>query len=363
MKRILDKYIAHHVLSSIGLVLLMLAGIEGFILFVGELGSIGQGNYDVLSALIFIALQLPYQVYLFFPIACLLGILLGMGVMASNNELVVMQAGGISQKSIIFKVFRVIGLLVLTLFFLGELVFPSLIHNSEEFKTSLKSEGQAIRTENGLWFKSSNNFIHIENIVNKKQLNEIYQYQFNKVGQLKLVRFIERADYDKDHWQLTNIKESFLPLDMAKQKRIIKKVRPSGEWEINISPNLLEGEENNPSEMNLWHLGRLVIAQHAANVGSSLYELNFWRRLFQPLATFVMVMVGLPFIFGSTRSISTSQRFMLGTVVGFAFHILNRFTIPLSQIYPIDPLLLAALPIILFLILGLVIIQLRPMQS
>ncbi|MCK1890503.1 LptF/LptG family permease, partial [Legionella pneumophila] len=39
---------------------------------------------------------MPYQVYLFFPIASLLGCLVGLGVLANHSELVVMRAAGIS---------------------------------------------------------------------------------------------------------------------------------------------------------------------------------------------------------------------------------------------------------------------------
>jgi len=274
-----------------------------------------------------------------------------------------MQASGVSQASIIWRVFKIIGALVLVISFLGEITLPNLIHTSEEMKTTLRSGGQAIRVANGLWLRQDDSFIHIENIISNKRLADIYQYDFIDNGQLKLARYIKFAQYKSGAWHIKNIKESYLPTSNNDKNIISTRNAKDGIWSVKLSPDLLQGEESNPNEMNLWQLGKLVMAQYKANIDSSMFELNFWRRLFQPLATFIMVMIALPFIFGSTRSISTSQRFMLGTILGFAFHILNKFTIPFSQIYPVQPFILALLPIVIFAMLGLVILRFRPMQG
>lgn len=48
--KILDRYIAKTVLSSIGLVTLMLVGLQIFILFVGEIGDLGRADYGIVQA-------------------------------------------------------------------------------------------------------------------------------------------------------------------------------------------------------------------------------------------------------------------------------------------------------------------------
>lgn len=63
--RILDRYIAKTVLAAIGLVTLMLIGLQIFILFVNQLEDLGKLDYGILQASVFVLLQMPYQVYLF----------------------------------------------------------------------------------------------------------------------------------------------------------------------------------------------------------------------------------------------------------------------------------------------------------
>ena len=78
------------------------------------------------------------------------------------------------------------------------------------------------------------------------------------------------------------------------------------------------------------------------------YELAFWQRVLQPLTTGVMVLLAIPFIFGSLRSVTMSVRLVLGAMIGFSFHLLNEFFAPLTQVYHWPPLLSATCPTLLF---------------
>jgi lipopolysaccharide export system permease protein len=55
-RKILDRYIAKTVLTSIGLVTLMLMGLQIFILFVDQLGDLGRVDYGILQAAFFVLL-------------------------------------------------------------------------------------------------------------------------------------------------------------------------------------------------------------------------------------------------------------------------------------------------------------------
>ena len=67
--KLLERYIAKNVLAAIALVTVMLAGVQLFLLFVNQLGDIGKSSYGIWQAAMFVLLQMPYEVYLFFPMA------------------------------------------------------------------------------------------------------------------------------------------------------------------------------------------------------------------------------------------------------------------------------------------------------
>ena len=76
---ILDRYIGRVIFMSILLCELTLVGLAALIKYVEQLKAVGEGNYDMLNALYYVLLSMPKEAVLFFPLAALLGGLIGLG--------------------------------------------------------------------------------------------------------------------------------------------------------------------------------------------------------------------------------------------------------------------------------------------
>ena len=76
-----DRYIGHNVIASTLTVLIVLLAIFSFFAFIEELEDVGRGSYTLLGAALVVGLGLPGLAYDLFPIAALLGALLGLGSM------------------------------------------------------------------------------------------------------------------------------------------------------------------------------------------------------------------------------------------------------------------------------------------
>ena len=349
---IIDKYLGKTVLSAIALVTLMLAGLQLFMLFVGQLGDIGKGDYGVFQALFYVLLQIPYQVYLFFPVACLLGALLGLGMLANHSELLVVRAAGMSVLQVVRAVLQVAIFLVVCVCVLGELFIPRMMHFSADQKALYKSGGQALRTTNGLWLRVQNNFIHVNEAKTPELLLGVNQYRFNEEKKLVIARKIERAEYHRDQWQLYGVKESTF-----KDNRVIASAKNQVVWDTEVLPQMISVSTKAPDEMSLSQIWRHIRIQKKSHLDVAVLEVSFWRRLFQPLITCVMILLAIPFVFGPLRSMTMGQRFMIGVSVGFGFHILNEFAIPIGQLYQVPPLLAVSLPTVLFAFIGLILVK------
>ena len=94
---VLDRYIGKTIFTTIMMTLFMLVSLSGIIKFVDQLKKAGQGSYDALGAGMYTLLSVPKDVQIFFPMAALLGALLGLGMLAQRSELVVMQASGFTR--------------------------------------------------------------------------------------------------------------------------------------------------------------------------------------------------------------------------------------------------------------------------
>ena len=124
MFKILDLYIARTLLGTVTVTLSVLIGLSALIKFVEQLRKVGEGDYDMMVAFLYVVLSLPRDLEQFFPMATLLGGLIGMGVLASNSELVVMQAAGMSRWNIIVSTMKSATIMILLVMAVGEWVTP-----------------------------------------------------------------------------------------------------------------------------------------------------------------------------------------------------------------------------------------------
>ena len=68
------------------MVLAVLLGLFTFMTFIDQLGDLGVGRYGLIDAIRFVVLSIPKTLYEVFPMAALLGAILGLSAMAVDSE-------------------------------------------------------------------------------------------------------------------------------------------------------------------------------------------------------------------------------------------------------------------------------------
>jgi len=346
--KILDKYIAKNVLAAIGLVTVMLSGLQIFILFVNQLPTLGKANYGLWQAAWFVLLQMPYEVYLFFPMASLLGCLIGLGVLANHSELIVMRAAGMSIGQIAGAVFKASLLVIIFVTVIGETLVPKLSRLASEHKMQALSGHQALYTANGMWVRYQNDFISIRSILPGNVLIEVNRFHFDEAHQLRLAEKIAKIDYTNGQWLAHGVDQTIINDNETQSKHIVEMP-----WAITLNPGILGVGRREPDELSLVELHQYLSMQKKIKQVTLNYELSFWQRLIQPLTTIVMMLLAIPFIFGPLRSSTMGSKMVAGAVVGFGFHIINRFFGPLSHVLQMPPQIAAIAPTCFFTLLGL----------
>lgn len=347
MMRILERYIAKTILSAIGLVTLMLIGLQIFILFVNQLEDLGKLDYGMWQATVFVLLQMPYQVYLFFPMASLLGSLIGLGVLANHSELVVMRAAGMSIGQITSAVLKASLVVIILVTSVGELLVPELAQFANDYKTVALTGGQTLRTAQGVWVRYGNDFISIGQVLPDKILQDVYQFRFDAKHHLKLARQINEIRFENQAWIAYGVKQTQFFGDHTQATQL-----PTMVWDVVIKPQVLMISSIEPDEMTLHELNRYLREQKRTKQNAHVYKLAFYQRIIQPFTTMVMMMLAIPFIFGPLRSSTMGSKLLVGATVGFSFHIVNRFFGPVSTVFQWPAELAALGPTFVFAGLG-----------
>lgn len=314
---VLERYIGRTILASIMLTLFMLVGLGAIIKFVEEFRSVGRGSYDGLHAAYYTLLTMPRDIETFFPIAALLGSLMGLGGLASRSELVVMQSAGFSRFRIGLAVMKTaIPLMVITMI-MGEWGVPQTEQYARNMRSIAQSGGSMLATQGGFWVKDGNDFIYIRQIQDERNLNNILIYQFdNQV--LKSIKQAEKAIYSEQGWLLQKVDKSEIHESGITQTRETDQA-----WKTSITPSKLGIASLKPESLSISGLADYVGFLKDTGQDPKRFEITFWRKVFQPISMAVMMLLAISFIFGPLRSSTMGAKIVIGILAGFVFYVAN----------------------------------------
>ena len=153
-------------------------------------------------------------------------------------------------------------------------------------------------------------------------------FSFNPQFQLAEVSHFDRVDLVGQQWHITQGAHTYLGGERVTTQKV-----PHEIWPVTLEPALLKLANAEADEMTLPQLYRYRQAQqdHHQNIGQ--ISLVFWQRLMQPFSMLVMMMLGIPFIFGPLRGSGMGIKLLMGVCCGFSFYTLNHFLGSMSQVF------------------------------
>lgn len=343
MFKILDLYIARTLLSTTIMSLTVLVGLSSLIKFIDQMRKVGTGSYDMTTAGVYVLLGMPREIELFFPMATLIGGLIGMGMLASHSELVVMQSAGQSRWDITKSAMKTAILMVLFVMAMGEWVAPKSEAKAKEIRTQAISGGSLFSSERLTWAKDGDNFVSIGEVVDHNVLRDIKVYEFDAELNLRQITSAKQADFVDGQWQLQAVNYTFIG-----DRKIRGQDIELGSWRSTLTPDKLGVVAVKPEALSIQGLADYVAYLENNSQDSGRYTLALWRKILQPLSVCVMLLMALSFVFGPLRSVTMGARVIMGVLAGFAFFISNEVFGSMSLVYQMPPILGALLPSAVF---------------
>ncbi|MFB6434931.1 MAG: LPS export ABC transporter permease LptG [Candidatus Malihini olakiniferum] len=355
---VLDRYIGRTILNTMMMTLFLLVSLSGIIKFVDQLRKVERGDYTAIGLGFYTLLSVPKDIEIFFPMAALLGALLGLGTMATRSELVVMQASGFTRLQITGAVMKTAIPLVLISMTIGEWISPASEQMARNYRSQMIYGGSSIlSTQDGLWAKDGNDFIYIERVLGDRKLAGVNIYHLNPEQKLLYLRFAASAEFDDDAnlWRLSQVDES----DLRDGKQISGNQTISGELKTTLTPDKIGVVALDPESLSIRSLYNYINYLNQSGQESGRYKLNLWNKMFAPLSVAVMMLMAISFIFGPLRNVPMGIRIVTGISVGFLFYVMDKLFGHLSLVYGLPPLLVVQVPSFLFMVISLFLLLKR----
>ncbi len=346
-----DRYLARSILSATALVLLVIVFLDAFFGLIGESKYVVRyDTYSYWHVLGYILLRVPGKVIEFLPTITLIGSLLGLGALASNSELTVMRAAGMSRWRIIWGGMKTGLLIGLAMLLAGEFVTPL----SEEYAATFRAQhqGKAINTElRHFWARNGSDFIYLARANHDLRLQGVKV--FTTQGQTLLSRQdIATAQYVDGQWAVDKVAEKrYLP------ERIESLQNHIDSREHLIETDLFEIANIKPRNMPLTSLHDYIAYLDKNALDAYAYRKAYWKKITGPLSILVMMLIAMPFVFANRRAGNAGARLVLGILFGMAFYIVSEMLGNLGQVYHVPVLLAAFLPLLVFTGIGIFLLR------
>ncbi|NKI35055.1 LPS export ABC transporter permease LptG [Wenzhouxiangella sp. XN79A] len=340
----LTRYLlARTVLGVLG-VSLLLVGLYAGIDVVREAGDL-QRDYDVPEMLVFVARTLPTRVYDIFPFAALIGVLVGLGQLAAQRELVAMRAAGMDRAGIALRAAGAALALALAVMAMAEFMVPRLDAVARIDREQARTGSVGSTEGAGLWLRDGSRMIHVGLLLwtpeARADFADLNVYIAAADGRpVTLVR-AEGGTHDGRSWRLE--RGTRLDLDTGRVEPFEQTVLPSA-----LNPDVFDALATRPRLLPIDDILRIRSYLEANALDAGAYEEAFWRRVLYPINLLAMVLIGLPLLFRPGRQASTAVNVFVGVALGVGFVVVQRISLGLAPVLPVPLGVTHALPALLF---------------
>ncbi len=377
---VLQRYFASSIAQAVAFCLLALLGLAAFFDLTGELPDVGKGGYGIQHAFLYVAILLPERIYRVLPVAALIGTIYTMAQFASSSEFTIMRAAGMSTRRAAGMLFRVGVVIVAVAYVLGELVVPRTAPVAEKVKMSVQGATVAAEFRSGLWTKDiiksngltgevqGSRFFNVREVRPDGQLLNVTLYEFDTSFRMRSLITAKSASFQGNSvWRLYDVTETrfsnpglaasgdaaTVANHFGQETSMVETVKAATrDFVSEITPKILQVSRRDPERMTANELA--VYTRHLAEnkQETNRFKIAFWKKMIDPLAIFVLMALALPFAYLHTRSGGVSLKIFIGVMIGVSFMLVNTLFSHIGLLSTWPPLLTAAAPSIVYLMLA-----------
>jgi lipopolysaccharide export system permease protein len=378
--KILQRYLFKSIAQSVAFVLVAFLGLSGFFDLTSQLPLVGKAGYGIQHAFLYVLLRVPFHVYEAMPVAALIGTIYTLAQFASSSEFTIMRASGMSTRQAAWMLTKIGAVFVVVTFIFGELIAPRTAPIADKLKMTARGTTVSQGFVSGMWTKdvvrseglsgnvTGSRFFNVREVRNDGVLRDVRLYEFDTSFRMRSLITAASATFKGENtWRLVDVTETLFtntgPASGAAaaaaatfgQENSAVSTRKLAEMDLvsEVTPRIISVSASDPERMSAVELA--VYTRHLSEnkQESERFKIAFWKKLFDPLAIFVMMALALPFAYLHTRSGGVSLKIFVGIMIGFGFLLSNTLFSHVGLLSSMPAVLTAIAPSLVFLALAL----------
>src|SRR5271163_147578 len=352
--RLMDIYLVRRFVFYFGLLIGAFVFLFEAFTFFELLDDIARRRIPFLVVINYFRYLTPYLLYNLAPLAALVAVLVTLGVMSKNNEVVAITASGISVYRLALPLLFAGVLLAAAMLILDDTYLPYANQRQDALHNQIKGRPAQTYTHPQRWIFGENAKIYnydlfdpVQNLFGGLSILEIDPATF----QVRRRIFASRAQWSES--QKTWLLESgwirdFKDGTISRYERFPVAALP----ELTEPPSYFNREVRQAFQMNWGELRNYIDGLQRAGFDVSTLTVQWHVKIAFPLIAPVIMLLAIPFAFlvGTRGAVSGVA---LGVAIGIVYWTISRLLEAMGGVGQLPPFLAAWSPDIIFFFLGL----------
>lgn len=336
---IISRHLVREFLRAFGLALATFIAIFIIVEFFDRVDTFLRNHASAGAIARYFLFKLPMVVTQVTPVAVLAGGLVGLGLLARQNEFIAMRACGVSIWQVTAPLVVVAGIISLVVLTWNETVVPYSARRSHMIENlEIRRRGiDRIFAGREVWYHGGAGFYNIDRVSPRRSaLYGLTVYQLTPDFRPWRTIEAESASWDGTRWQLLGVRtREFGGGGVREVPRV-----PDG-FELPESLEDFRVVSVEAEELSYGMLRRQIEDLQRKGVDTSESWVDLHLKLALPAASLMMILIAAPLAAAGTRGGSIAGSMAVGFVVGFGYFVVVAFARALGQSGALPPAIAA----------------------
>ena len=337
---ILFRYVTREILVCFLIVLVAVLSIYLAIDFIEKIDNFMESGVSANRCVVYLLYKLPFVFVQIAPVGFLLSILVALGVMSKNNEVIALKSCGIG-KGRLLKPTLVLGVLFCGgMFVIAESVVPIfMVKANQIWLQEVRKKNIYASKTNDIWMRAARQIIHVKQYSSEeKRVVGITIYIFDDN-----FRLIERVDaesgvFENGRWRLDDSVQQLFEEDTGVHQL---RLHDTMAVDMDLNPDDLAQAAKRSDEMGLAELGRYIEKVEREGYGAVRYRVDYHSKIATPFVCIFLSVLGTGIALRGKLHGGIPVSITHGLGVAFLYWILNGFCISLGYAEMMPPVVAA----------------------
>lgn len=288
---------------------------------------------------------IPYFVNLFSPLFTFIAVILFTSKMASQTEIVAILSSGISYRRLLFPYMLSATVIALLSLYLNNFVIPHATKQRIAFEDKYIKNEFYNRDKNIHIQLSPGTYIYLERYSTEENTGYKFSIEKFKNGQLYYKLIAENIKWDsiKNNWSIN----SYYIRNINGMKETIHK-GVKLDTVLSFTPKEFGRKDNTIETMDYHQLNLYIDSERLKGSNAiELYEIEKYRRIAFPFATFILTLIGVSIASRKVRG-GIGMHIGLGILISFTFIMFMQVSTTFAASGLVSPLIAVWIPNVLF---------------